>query len=390
MCAFGAGEFKFVVHLSHSLILVTESSNMAPHGKELSGDLKGLVPSCIFFTRNKELSGDLKRCIVVLHEDGKGYKKIANTLKLSCSTVAKIILHFKRVGSTQNRPWVGRPKKLSACAEHHIQMLSLKDWHRSAVSIAAEIEEMRWGQPVSAQIIRHTLHQIGLQGCYLRRKPLLKMIYKKARKQFAEDMSTKHMDYWNHVLWSDEMKINLFGSDGFKHVYKDKCIMPTVKHGDGNVMVWGCMNAAGVGELYFIEGNMNSKMYCEILQQRMIPFLQKLGSRAVFQHDYDPKHTSMTTTALLKWLMVKVMEWPSMSPDLNPIEHLWGILKQKVEVRKVSNICQLHNVVMEEWKSIPVATCEALVNSMPRRERQFWIMMVATQNIDNWHGVCEY
>ena len=93
---------------------------------------------------------------------------------------------------------------------------------------------------------------------------------------------------------------------------------------------------------------------------------QKLGSRAVFQHDNDPKHTSKTTIALLKWLRVKVMDWPSMSPDLNPIEYLWGILKWKVEVCKVSNICQLHDVVMEEWKSIPVATCEALVNSMPK------------------------
>ena len=79
------------------------------------------------------------------------------------------------------------------------------------------------------------------------------------------------------------------------------------------------------------------------------------------------KHTSKTTTALLKRLRVKEMDWPSMSPDLNPIEHLWGILKRKVEGRKVSNICQLHDVIMEEWKSIPVATCGALVNSMPRR-----------------------
>ena len=77
------------------------------------------------------------------------------------------------------------------------------------------------------------------------------------------------MDYWNHVLWSDEMKINLFGSDGSEHVwrqpdeeYKDKYVMPTVKHGGGNVMVKGCMSSAGVGELYFIEGNMNSNMYC--------------------------------------------------------------------------------------------------------------------------------
>ena len=188
------------------LILVTESSNMAPNGKELSEDLK--------------------RCIVVLHEDGKGYKEIANTL------------------------------------------LSLKDLYRSAVSIAAEIEEVG-GQLVRAQTIRHTLHQIGVHGCHPRRNSLLKAIHKKACKRFAEDMSTKHMDYWNYVLWCDEMKINLFGSNGFKRVwlrpgeeYKDKCVMPPVKHGGGNVMVWGCMSAAGVGELHF----MNSNMFCEILQ----------------------------------------------------------------------------------------------------------------------------
>ena len=203
----------------------------------------------------KELSEDLKKRIVALHEDNQGYKKIANTLKLSCSTVAKIIQRFKRERFTQNRPRVGRPKKLSARAERHIQMLSLKDWRRSAVSIAVEIEEVG-GQLVSAQTIRCTLHQIGVHGCYPRRKPLLKTIHKKACKQFAEDKT--HMDYWNHVLWSDEMKINLFGSDGFKHVwqrpgeeYKDKCVMPTVKHGCGNVMVWGCMSDAGVGELHW-------------------------------------------------------------------------------------------------------------------------------------------
>ncbi len=73
----------------------------------------------------------------------------------------------------------------------------------------------------------------------------------------------------------------------------------------------------------------------------------------------------ITTTALLKKLRVKVMDWPSVSPDLNSIEHLWGILRRKVEERKVSN--QLRDVVMGEWKRTPVATCEALVNSMPKR-----------------------
>ncbi len=133
---------------------------MAPHGKELSKDLK-------------------KR--IALHKDGVGYKKIAKTLKLSCSTVAKTIQRFNRTGSTQNTPRHGRPNKLSACARSHIQRLCLGNRCMSAASIAEEVEGVE-GQPVSAQTIRHTLHQIGLNGCRPRRKPLLKKIHKKARK----------------------------------------------------------------------------------------------------------------------------------------------------------------------------------------------------------------
>ncbi len=64
--------------------------------------------------------------------------------------------------------------------------------------------------------------------------------------------------------------------------YKDKFVLPTVKHGGESVMVWGCMSAAGTGELQFIEGTMNANMYCDILKQSMIPSLRRLGRRAVF------------------------------------------------------------------------------------------------------------
>ncbi len=91
-------------------------------------------------------------------------------------------------------------------------------------------------------------------------------------------------------------------ADGFKTVwrrkgeeYKEKCMVPTVKHGGGSVLMWGCMSAAGVGELHFIDGIMNSQMYCSILKEKMLPSLRALGRPALFQHDNDPKHTSKAT-----------------------------------------------------------------------------------------------
>ncbi len=140
--------------------------NMAPHGNELSEDLKK------------------KQRIVALHKDGVGYKKIAKTLKLSCSTMAKTIQQLNRTGSgsNQNRPRHIRPNKLNARAQRHIQRLCLGNRRMSASSIAAEVEGLG-GQPVGTQTIRRTLDQIGLHGCRPKMKPILKMIHKKACKQ---------------------------------------------------------------------------------------------------------------------------------------------------------------------------------------------------------------
>ena len=145
-----------------------------------------------------------------------GYKKIGNTLKLSYSTsqghteVFQDGLHLEQASQ-------GSIKEVeSLCCASGAEAGFKKQTHDRA-SIALEVAEAE-GQLVSAQTIHRTLQQVGLHGRRPRRKPLLKLAHKKARKQFAEDNLSKSMNYWNHVLWSDETKINLFGSDGVQNV----------------------------------------------------------------------------------------------------------------------------------------------------------------------------
>lgn len=273
----------------------------------------------------------------------------------------------------------GRPVKLSAQQTRFCVRSITGDSKSSSKKVAQKLES-EFGVKVCASTVRNVLHKAGLKAVERVEKPKLSAKHIKARLQFAKAHKDWTVEDWKNVIWSDETKINRFSSDGRSWSWKQdgeslqpRHIKQTVKHGGGSIMIWGCMTYKGVGDICKIDGIMDQKVYKEILEDKLLNSIDLYDLNAkdvIFQHDNDPKHTAKSVRNWLKSQQFQVLRWPAQSPDLNPIEHLWAILKQKLfskYERPPSGMIELWKRVHSEWYNFEDDICLKLVESMPRR-----------------------
>jgi hypothetical protein len=152
------------------------------------------------------------------------------------------------------------------------------------------------------------------------------------------------------------------------------CIAPTVKHPE-SVMIWGCFSFFGPGRLYVVPKGttVNSARYLEILETRMLPSASNLypAGDFIFQDDGAPCHRSKVVKAWFQGHGVTPMhDWPGQSPDINPIENLWCIMKRMVNQSHPTGRISLIEAIIHAWhRTVAVQTLQTLVESMPRRIR---------------------
>ena len=135
-----------------------------------------------------------------------------------------------------------------------------------------------------------------------------------------------------------------------------------------DAFLWGCFSAKGPGNLYFMpeDVHMNHEVYKTVLQDYMIPAYKRLKCTRFLQ-DRAPCHRSQHTTAFLKSLGIRVMNWPGNSPDLNSIENVWSKMKYDLREMDCSTKKKLIENIKKVWNNLPREYWVTLADSMPRR-----------------------
>uniref|UniRef100_A0A9J8B0X6 Tc1-like transposase DDE domain-containing protein n=1 Tax=Cyprinus carpio carpio TaxID=630221 RepID=A0A9J8B0X6_CYPCA len=312
--------------------------------------------------------------------------------------------HSKKVGTGSNK----RPEKLNVHIRNswrtNLQRIrsignmtgykkSLSEWQcLSEVKMgrgspippmnATVMEITTWAQEyfqktLSVKTIHRAIRRCRLKLYRSKKKPYLNMIQKRRRFLWAKAHLKWTVAKWKTVLCSDESKFQvLFGKLG-RHVIRTKedkdnpsCYQRS--HPD-TIHVWGCFSSKGVGSLTILPKNtaMNKEWYQNTLQQQLLPTTQQQfgEEQCIFQHDGAPCHKAKVIT---KWLGDQNVEilgpWPGNSPDLNPIENLWSILKRRVDKQKPTNSDKLQEVIMKEWVAISQDLAQKLIESISNRK----------------------
>lgn len=301
-------------------------------------------------------------------------KEIVRITGYPKSTVYDLVIKLANTGSITPRRHPGRPLILTPKKRRHLGLLVHVNKAATGPEMAANLKQAYPGLSISTGTIQRNLSKnLKYVVCRPISAPLLKPTHIKTRMEWA----LRHAkDQWKQTIFSDETTFQMFRNTQLVRYRKggQRPQRSMVKH-PYKVHAWGAFSANGpVGFVLFIE-TMNAQKYCEILEQHLFPNASRTGRRWRFQQDNAPMHTSRITRHLLESHKTRVIDWPANSPDLNPIENLWAILKDKVEKRtnfhlaskKTLSSEMFRSIIEEEWKSLDKSIFLKLANSMEKR-----------------------
>lgn len=317
-----------------------------------------------------------RRAICVLRDTtNMPFEEIGAKLGCDKSTAVRNYHKFHETHDWYQKPTTrGRPRAM----DDYQRRLAVRKLRSGAARDGADLQRQEFPD-IGASTVRRTLAEMGFHGRRRRKMARITLKHAAARRKFANLHIEWEVEKWGTVIFSDEAKFMLHGSDGAQYcrrgpneAFKPQYVDPRVKHGGGSVMVWGCITRIGFGRLVRIEGTMDGDLYCEVLEKGLLGTLSDLGldpSQVIFQQDNDSKHTSRVARAWIAENLGETLPWPPSSPDINIIENAWHTLDIRVHRRNPLPRTeeQLWQALQEEWGNLGKEYLDNLYASLPDR-----------------------
>ena len=178
---------------------------------------------------------------------------------------------------------------------------------------------------------------------------------------------------WQQIVFTDESRFCLWANDGRRRVRRFRgerrnmdFALPRHTALTQGVMIWGAITYGGRSPLVFIPGTLNAWRYVQtILEPVALPYLQGLQN-PIFQQDNARPHTARVTMECLEEANVVVLPWPSRSPDLSPIEHVWDMIGVRLGnlPRAPDTLDELRLRIQEAWDELAQEDIDHLIQSM--------------------------
>uniref|UniRef100_A0A914QHT3 Transposase n=1 Tax=Panagrolaimus davidi TaxID=227884 RepID=A0A914QHT3_9BILA len=314
--------------------------------------------------KGKELTDVEKGKILALHNENISTRGIAKRIKRSQKVVVSYLKNPEGYGLKKHKR--GRKSKLTRRQKNQV-IQAASNSTKSTKEIKEDLDLCVHRETVR-RVLKHSPHIVRAK---MLPAPALKPEHIEKRISFARNnMAT----IWRHVVFSDEKKFNLDGPDGFSCYWRDLRKEPRYfkrrNFGGGSLMVWGAFSALGKLELAFTSSRMNSEDYQQVLQNHYIPFKNRFRRiPLIFQQDNASIHVSRSTKGWFDRKRINVMDWPPRSPDLNPMENLWGILVRRIYAnnKQYDTKEELKQAILDAWDAIDVQVINNLVNNMQNR-----------------------
>ena len=304
-----------------------------------------------------------------LYAEGYSARRIAELIGVPRRTVDNWVLSGFPL---ERKKGSGRKSKLSARQSRMICRTALRN---PTISLS----ELKTCVNVSKQTVARVLSRNHI--CSRKRKCqiILTAEQKKKRLDWAMRFCLYRVPSWRRIVFSDESRVSLHTKDGRLRLWirsqqsmPAHQVVPLEHSGGGGLLIWGAIWFGGRSELKFFRTTMNSERYLDLIESHVYPLSEQLGDPSVdwtFMDDNAPPHRSHLVTAYKALAGIRTLKWPAKSPDLNPIENIWSLLKLKVrrQVAHGTTLIQLEEIIKEAWASIPQEAIDNLVQGMSSR-----------------------